>query len=95
MADFYADGEEIRLADQVSLGHARGVVVAVIAENAYMEGYLASDWSYLGQGVLVIFDQYGLLHYPCIEQDVRLVSRADGGATGKSAGNRAAYKTAD
>ncbi|PJK03802.1 hypothetical protein CO612_08790 [Lysobacteraceae bacterium NML71-0210] len=95
MADFYAGGEEIRLADQVSLGDARGVVVAVIAENAYMEGYLPSDWSYLGRGVLVFFDRHGLVYYPCIEQDVRLVSRADGGVAGKSAGNRAAYKTAD
>ncbi|PJJ97051.1 hypothetical protein CO611_06805 [Lysobacteraceae bacterium NML03-0222] len=95
MADFYAGGEEIRLADRVELSGAKGVVVALIAENAYMEGYLPSDWSYLEKGVLVFFERHGLLHYPCIEQDVRLVSRADGGVAGKSAGNRAAYKTAD
>ena len=83
----FPDGEKVRLADRVGLGSAKGVVVALIAENSYMDGYLPSDWSYLARGVLVFFDRHGLVYYPCIELDVQLLERADGG---ESKGSRAA-----
>lgn len=73
----YADGQPVRLGDVVALGEDRtGEVVCSIDDAAYTEAFPAADWAYLGQGVLIRFGAYGLIHYRQAEPDLRLVARA-------------------
>lgn len=72
----YADGQEVLLGDQVSLGGGMtGSVVAVIDTGEYSKGYLIEDWSYLLTGALVVSPEAGLVHFPASDQDLVLISR--------------------
>jgi hypothetical protein len=72
----YADGQEVLLGDQVSLGGGMtGRIVAVIDTGAYSKGYLIEEWSYLLRGALVVSPEAGLVHYPASDQDLVLISR--------------------
>jgi hypothetical protein len=57
----YAEGQDIRLGDIVSVGANRdGVVVCIIEDGAYTDDHPEAAWSYLGKGLMVHFKAYGL-----------------------------------
>jgi len=73
----YADGQEIRVGDIVSLGPDRhGTVVGCITDGIYSPDHTADHWAWLGQGFVVAFPAFGLIHYEQAEPDLRLVARA-------------------
>ena len=53
--------------DRVRVDGSPGVVVAILAEHSFAEGYSAHEWAHLGAGLLVLDDQAGLIHYPDID----------------------------
>lgn len=58
----YSSGQEVKLGDQVKLGNDdSGEVVCIIEGNKFTENFPKSEWGYLKQGMLVKFQQYGLL----------------------------------
>jgi len=80
----YPGGDRIELGDTVLLeGQARGTVVGLIDEGAYSPPYLASEWDYLGAGVLIEADDAGLTHYNGPDEAWKLLSR--GGCTDQPA----------
>ena len=69
----YPRGKRIELGDTVRLeGRAKGIVVGLIDDATYA----ASEWGYLGTGVLVEADDAGLIHYPAPDATWELISRA-------------------
>jgi hypothetical protein len=78
----YADGEEARLGDRVTLGDgAEGSVVASIDTDEYAIGHPKSQWAYLKRGIMVEFPNYGLIHYEDAEPDLRLLERTSSAAS--------------
>lgn len=72
----YLDGKEVKLGDKVSLGEKRrGEVVCSVDTEEFTTEYPADQWSYLKSGVLIKFDDFGLIHYVEPKEDLRLVSR--------------------
>jgi hypothetical protein len=76
----YASGERVRVGDIVDVGHGRGpraTVVVVIPTGEAAEGFTASEWAYLRDGVMlqdtVVF---GLLHLSELDHEHVLVQRA-------------------
>lgn len=53
---------------------SEGIVVCVIDTKQFSEGY-PEGWSYLGKGMLIETERWGLVHYPEIDADVTLVER--------------------
>lgn len=72
----YYEQIPIQLGDKVKEGDSLGVVVAIIEDGLYSEAYSKSDWQYLNTGCLVLFDDYGLVHYSEADEELLLVSRA-------------------
>lgn len=72
----YADGQIVRIGDQVELWAGNdGVVVCSLDTDEYTESYPRRDWEYLGKGVLVLSEQGGLMHYPEPNEEMRLRKR--------------------
>ncbi len=72
----YPDGQEMRLGDRVDQNGREGVIVCSIDTGEYGVDYPREHWSYLGVGVLILFDAMGLVHYGESDEDIRLVARA-------------------
>jgi len=73
----YRSGEEVKVGDKVRIGSADfGVVVGVIEDGSYAQGYPISDWSYLEVGLLVVSRRYGLLHYPEFDGEIDFLARS-------------------
>jgi hypothetical protein len=72
----YASGDEIRVGDRVAAGAWSGVVVFVLGTAAFAPGHDPAAWSYLGRGVMVEFEQVGLVFYNTVEADLVLLARA-------------------
>ena len=73
----YTDGQEVKLGDKVKLGKdANGVVVCSIDTDEYSGEHSKAQWGYLKKGVMIEFDQYGLIHYEDPEPDLMLVGRS-------------------
>ena len=71
----YINGESIQIGDTVHLGGDQsGVVVGIIDDDAYADGYRAEDWEYLGNGLIVSTD-FGDLRLDKPDEDFELVSR--------------------
>ena len=72
----YADGELVAVGDRVCMGGDReGVVVADITKGEFSQSFLKENWSYLGEGILVNFTEYGLIHMLDVESDMELIAR--------------------
>jgi hypothetical protein len=73
----YCDGQVSQLGDIVSLGEKLGTVVSDIDGGHYgiAPEYSAEQWAYLGVGVMIEFESYGLIHYTEPEHDLVLVHR--------------------
>jgi hypothetical protein len=73
----YADGQDIRIGDIVSVGPSGdGGVVCIITDGVYTDDYPEADWGYLGKGFMANFKAYGLIYYETPEADLKLISRA-------------------
>lgn len=73
----YSNGEAVLLGDKVDLGGGMaGIIVAVIDDGKFSNGYPASEWSYLAIGALVESPEGGLIHYTDSEHDFMLVERS-------------------
>lgn len=75
----YKDGTPVEMGDRVKLGTATGVVVFIIDTGDFSTAYPRSSWAYLERGVMIDFDQYGLVHYTTPEEDIVFLSRASAG----------------
>lgn len=72
----YPDGVEARIGDRVELWEGNvGVVVCSIDTNEYSASYPQEVWEQLGEGVLILSDKAGLIHYVEPESTMRLLSR--------------------
>lgn len=72
----YPDGQEARLGDRVELWIGNeGTVVCSIDTGEYQSEYPKEQWAYLGEGVLVLSEKGGLVHYKVPEPTMRLLSR--------------------
>lgn len=70
----YAGGQTVAVGDRVRLGKdSVGEVVCILDSGGYSDAYPESEWGYLKEGVLINFPLLGLIHYPEIEPDVRLL----------------------
>jgi hypothetical protein len=75
----YTGGQTVTVGDRVSLGKGSvGEVVCVLDSGGYSDAYPESQWGYLKKGVLINFRVLGLIHYPEIEPDVRLLAPGSG-----------------
>lgn len=78
----YADGQPILLGDRVTIDSKQwhGKIVALIAEQQCDPSIgSAEEWAILQTGVMVQFDEAGLVHYPDAETagELILLARAD------------------
>jgi hypothetical protein len=74
---YYFDGQEARIGDRVRLGNdVNGVVVCSIDRGEYAGEHSEAQWGYLGKGVMIQFEKYGLIHYAEPDEDLVLVDRA-------------------
>jgi len=74
----YADGQEVLLGDAVDLGGGSvGRVVAVLDTGRYSQCYLAEEWSYLKEGVLLEAHAFGLVHCTESGHDFTLLGRGE------------------
>ncbi|HEX2253726.1 MAG TPA: hypothetical protein VHQ65_10715 [Thermoanaerobaculia bacterium] len=73
----YPSGEEAHLGDQVRLGQSEnGVVVCSVDTDEFSEKYPRQEWLELERGILVEFENLGLIHYADPEESLELVNRA-------------------
>lgn len=72
----YSNGKKVELGDKIDLGDGvTAIIVGIIDENLYSEEYPKSDWEYLKSGLLMLTRDSTLLHYPKIEDEIKLISR--------------------
>ncbi|MDK4685124.1 ribosome-associated ATPase/putative transporter RbbA [Kingella negevensis] len=77
----YADGDCVQLGDDVLAGEHLGRIVAIMEQNEFAPHLVAKEWAHLKTGVLVEFENSGLVHYPdeqAIVNDLVFVSRVSG-----------------
>lgn len=73
----YANGESVQIGDTVHLGgNQSGVIVGIINDGAYADGYKKKDWEYLGNGLIVSTD-FGDLRLDEPDEDLELVARLE------------------
>lgn len=78
----YHSGDRIRAGDHVRACEWTGVVVFVLGDGSFLEGYDPADWSYLGRGHMIKYDQAGLVFAEEAGEDLVLVRRAAPTITG-------------
>lgn len=72
----YNTGELVELSDHVELsGNMTGVIVVIIEDSKYSKSYPKEEWGYLECGILVLSDQAGLIHYPHIPKEIKLINK--------------------
>lgn len=77
----YHDGQDVQLGDVARFGHDDVCkVVVLIDEQVACDGYIAEEWSYLGDGCVLLAAAAGLVHYRAgalsEAEDVSLLERA-------------------
>jgi hypothetical protein len=75
----YHDGQEVRLGDIVDVGGGNGPlarIVVIVPLSKAMPGFVAEEWAYLEQGIVLEDQQrFGLLHLPELDEECVLVQR--------------------
>lgn len=72
----YPTGELIELGDSIELSFdMTGVIVGIIEESKFSNQYPKVEWDYLDSGLLILSDQAGLIHYPDITEDMKLIKK--------------------
>lgn len=73
----YRSGELARLGDRVRLGDQQGTVVFSIDTDEFTSDYPREAWAdFLKEGIMIEFQEYGLIHYVEPDEDLEFVSRA-------------------
>ena len=73
----YSDGQRVEVGDIVCLGDQHtGVVVCCVSDGVYSENYTEAEWGFLKRGLVVLFSDFGPIHYDEAEDDLELISRA-------------------
>ena len=72
----YRSGDEIRAGDRVRSAEWAGVVVFVLGTGSFAAGYHSAEWSYLGRGFMVEYEQAGLVFAGHADEDLVLIRRA-------------------
>jgi hypothetical protein len=72
----YCSGDEIRAGDRVRCAAWTGHVVFVLGTGSFAPGYSPTDWSHLGRGFMVEYDQAGLVFAEKSDIDLKLIARA-------------------
>ena len=73
----YPNGESVQIGDTVYLGgDHRGLVVGIIDEGEYAEGYREEDWKYMGNGVIVN-TEFGDFRLEEPDEDFELIARPE------------------
>ncbi len=73
----YPNGESVQIGDTVHLGGDQsGVVVGIIDDGEYAEGYQEEDWNYLRNGLIISTD-FGDLRLDKPDEDFELVARPE------------------
>ncbi|EXB28357.1 hypothetical protein J537_0569 [Acinetobacter baumannii 1437282] len=72
----YHTGELIELGDSIDLSSdITGIIVGIIEESKFSSQFPKEEWGYLDRGLLVLSDQAGLIHYPDITEDMKLIKK--------------------
>jgi len=72
----YFNGEAVQIGDAVHLGGDQsGIVVGIIDEGKYADGYNEEDWRYLHSGLVVSTD-FGDMRLDKPDEDLELVARS-------------------
>ena len=71
----YKDGQQVKVGDKIVADNSEGVVVEVIGGGSGFENH--SPWEHLVRGIVVETKDMGMVHYPEVDEDIRLVSRAE------------------
>jgi hypothetical protein len=82
----YCSGDDIRAGDRVRCAAWTGRVAFVLGTGSFAAGYSPADWSYLGRGFMVEYDQAGLVFAERADTDLVLVARAEPGAAADGGG---------
>lgn len=72
----YKSGEDIRLGDKVIADDSEGVVTCVFDNEQFSEEY-PKGWGGLSEGLLVLTEKWGLIHYPRVDADLVLIERQE------------------
>ena len=73
----YYSGDEVRVGDRATTGAWHGFVVFVLASGSFDPRFRPADWSYLGRGFMVQFDEVRSVFYRRAEPDLFLASVAE------------------
>jgi hypothetical protein len=71
-----ANGAEIHVGDRVKVWEGKfGTVVCDLDSRQESEGFALKNWEQLGRGVLIKFENGGLLHLDEADEDLELAHR--------------------
>jgi len=74
----YSDGNLSRLGDKIIVWRGNeGVVACSIDTDEYSDEYPRENFSYLKEGIMVLSENAGLIHYVRPEADMRLIDRKE------------------
>jgi hypothetical protein len=74
----YPDGNLSRLGDKIIVWEGNeGIVVCSIDTDEYSDEYPRENFSYLKEGIMVLSEKAGLIHYVRPEADMRLIERKE------------------
>lgn len=72
----YHTGALVEIGDYIQFGSDMdGVVVVIIEDSKYSEAYPKLEWHYLECGFLVLSNQAGLIHFPQLSENIKLISK--------------------
>jgi len=72
----YPDGNLTRLGDRVLVWEGNeGTVVCSVDTDEYSDDYPRESFGYLKQGIMVLSEKAGLIHYLQPEDGMRLIAR--------------------
>lgn len=72
----YFDGKEICIGDKLIIEKdCDGTVVCVFDTEKFSNKFPKEEWGYLREGFLVSSPQMGLVHYPKITEEIKLIER--------------------
>jgi hypothetical protein len=58
----------MEIGDRIRVQGMNGTVVALVSENKFAPGYPAEHWATLESGALILTDEFGLIHYPTLDE---------------------------
>jgi len=72
----YATGEPLAVGDRVGYCGSPGLVVFVVEDDAFAAGYPKDEWSYLGSGIGLATEHFGLVVTSHPDEELELRGKA-------------------